>query len=201
MRNAITLKMSARQKEIIIGKILGDGHLETRTQGKTYRLKIEHSIHQKEYVNWLYQELQSLTSSEPKGKLQRVKGKEYEKVWFNTRATSSLQFYGNQFYRNGKKVVPKLIHKWLTPLALAVWFMDDGSIKSKECRGRILNTQSFDATSLKRLQEALKRNFRIETTLRKQPEGQQIYIPSPAIPRFQAVIGEFILPSMKYKLG
>jgi hypothetical protein len=30
------------------------------------------------------------------------------------------------FYKNGKKVVSLEIAKYLTPLALAVWLMDDG---------------------------------------------------------------------------
>ena len=44
------LKLSSELREIIVGKLLGDGHLETQNDGKTWRLKIEHSIKQKEYV-------------------------------------------------------------------------------------------------------------------------------------------------------
>lgn len=46
-----TLKLTQKQREIIMGLILEDGHLETRTNGKTYRL-VEHSIKQKDYVLW-----------------------------------------------------------------------------------------------------------------------------------------------------
>lgn len=118
-------KLTLRQKQIIIGKLLGDGCLET-TNGQTCRLKIEHSYNQKEYVDWQYQELESIASSMPKIKHQTVKGKVYDKYWFNTGYSSSLRFYWQQFYQKGRKVVPKLIERWLTPLALAVWFMDDG---------------------------------------------------------------------------
>ena len=34
-----TLKLTKKQKEILVGLILGDGHLETLNKGKTYRLK------------------------------------------------------------------------------------------------------------------------------------------------------------------
>ena len=37
-----TLKLTDIQKSILIGTLLGDGHLETQDEGKTYRLKIEH---------------------------------------------------------------------------------------------------------------------------------------------------------------
>lgn len=180
--------------------MLGDGHLETVT-GKTYRLKIEHTYNQKEYVDWLYQQLKSLAASRPKLKIRRDDGKEYKKYWFNTCYTASLRFYGHQFLKNGKKRVPKLINRWLTPLTLAVWFMDDGSIKSKECQAKIINTQAFDEASLKRLQQALKSNYQIETKLRKQKEGKQIYIPASQVSKLRQVVGKYILPSMKYKLG
>ena len=194
-----TINITFRQKSIIVGKILGDGCLET-ANGRTYRLKIEHAESQKEYIDWQYQELKSLLNSLPKEKSQLVKGKMYKKYWFQTPYTSSLRFYAHLFYPRGKKVVPKFIHKWLTPLTLAVWFMDDGSVKSKECQGKYLNTQGFDALSVKRLQGALKHNFSIITSLRKQKEGTQIYIPAAEVEKLRDIAGKYIIPSMRYKL-
>lgn len=194
------VKISSRQKQIIVGKLLGDGCLET-ANGKTYRLKFQHGWSQKAYVDWLYEELQDIASSFPKIKYQKVNNKEYVKYWFNTSYTPSLRFYAHQFYRNRRKIVPKFIVRWLTPLAVAIWFMDDGSIKSKDCRARYINTQCYDDVSLKMLQEAFEKNYHIKTTLRKQLEGKQIYIPSSEISKFYNVISDYIIPSMKYKLG
>ena len=195
------LKITSQQKQIIIGKLLGDGCLET-TNGITYRLKIEHGEKQKDYVSWLYQEFKDLSPSKPKFKLHKSSTrKTYKKYWFNTSYSPSLRFYGQQFYPEGKKVVPRLIHRWLTPLSFAVWFMDDGSIKSKECKGKILNTQSFSKEDIKRLQSAIWNNFQIKTTLRKQKDGIQIYIPAGEYKKFKRVVQKYILPSFNYKLG
>ena len=199
--NSKNMKLTKRQQSIIVGKLLGDGHLETQTRGKTYRLKIEHSIKQKSYVDWLYNELQGWTTSQPKIKQNASKGKLYQKYWFNSVSSGSLRFYAQQFYPHGKKVVPKLIHHWLNPIAFAVWFMDDGSIKSKECSGKILNTQSFDHQSIERLQQALQNNFDLRTTMRKQKEGKQIYIPASEIKKLRNIISKYVIPSMQYKLG
>ena len=79
--------------------------------------------------------------------------------------------------------------------------MDDGSIKSKQCQGKIINTQAFDELSLKRLQQAIQLNYQIETKLRKQKEGKQIYIPAHEIAKLKSAIGKYILPSFNYKLG
>ncbi len=193
------IKISLRQKKIIMGKLLGDGHLET-VNGRTIRLKIEHSLKQRDYVDWLYNELENLASSKPKIKQQKVNGKIYNKYWFNSCYNVSLRFYYHQFYKDKKKVVPKLIHRWLTPLTLAIWYMDDGSVKSKYHRAKIINTQSFDQDDLKRLQLALLRNFNIKTKLRKQREGWQIYILATEINTFNKVVRKYILPCFEYKL-
>jgi hypothetical protein len=44
------LKLTKKQRGIIVGLLLGDGHLETQNNGKTYRLKVEHSLEQKDYT-------------------------------------------------------------------------------------------------------------------------------------------------------
>src|SRR3990167_5439054 len=136
-----TFKLTREQKSIIVGNLLGDGHLETQTKGKTYRLKIEHSISQKAYVDWQYQKLANLVGTPPRVNLKSLTGKVSQNYKFDTLSSSSLRFFGQSFYQDGKKKIPRIIKKLLTPLALAVWFMDDGSIKSNQHRALILNTQ------------------------------------------------------------
>lgn len=193
-------KISSRQKKIIIGKLLGDGHLETQTKGKTYRLKIEHSYHQKKYVDWLYKELKSIASHKPRIKFHKRGDKIYKKYWFNSRSSPSLRFYAQQFYQDGKKIVPKLIKRWLDSLVLAIWFMDDGSVKSRQCQGRFINTQGFQKKEVNQLQNALLENFGLITSPRKQREGRQIYIPASERGKLKKIIQKHILPSMRYKL-
>lgn len=197
---AKSIKLNQQQKEILIGLILGDGHLETQNQGRTFRLKVEHSLNQKEYVDWLYEHFKDLVLTSPQVKLQTVAGQPRQKYWFSTISCGPLRFYAQQFYPNGKKLVPRIIGKLLTPLSLAVWFMDDGSLKSSAHRARIINTQCFDDESLKRLQDVLFTKFNVQTTLRKQKEGNQIYIPSSEIEKFIALVKPYVIPSMEYKI-
>lgn len=194
------LKITERQRQIIIGTLLGDAHLESQTQGKTFRLRIMHAASQKRYLDWLYHELHLIAASPPRPKIYVVKGRIYKSYWFDSVNSASLRFYGHQFYRNGVKIVPKIIAKLLTPLALAVWYMDDGSIKSHETRGRILNTQGFEKKDVQLLVESLLRRFNIRSQLRKQKEGWQIFIPAEMYYRLSETIAPHIVPSMKYKL-
>jgi hypothetical protein len=54
--------LTRRQKNILIGLILGDGCLEKN--GKNVRLRIEHRIKQMEYLKWLANEFANLSSGE-----------------------------------------------------------------------------------------------------------------------------------------
>ncbi len=194
------LKLSRLQKEILIGLMLGDGHLETQNN-QTYRLKIEHSIKQKLYTDWLYRICNKWVLTKPKSRIKEFKGKQYLNCYFNTISHGAFRFYAQQFYRAKKKIVPKLIHRWLTPLAFAVWFMDDGSIKSKSHQARILNTQGFEKKDVQRLTEILRMKFDLKASLRKQREGYQIMIAGgESAQKLYHLLDSQLLPSMRYKL-
>ncbi|OHA43116.1 MAG: hypothetical protein A3G03_02380 [Candidatus Taylorbacteria bacterium RIFCSPLOWO2_12_FULL_44_15c] len=54
-RKRIFLSLSSRQRDILIGSVLGDAYIAP--WGK---IRIEHSVKQSEYVYWKYAELKSL---------------------------------------------------------------------------------------------------------------------------------------------
>lgn len=199
------LKLSDFQRELLIGKLLGDGHLETQNGGRTYRLKIEHSYLQKEYVDWQYEIFKDWVPTPPKEKYQNVLGIRYRKYYFSTVSHGAFRFYAQQFYHKGKKVLPKLIKRWLSPLAMAIWFMDDGSVKSSRHRALIINTQSFSKPETLRLAEILKEKYGIEMNLRKQSrkkvEIYQLITKKGSAEKLVPLIAPHIVPSMKYKLG
>ena len=198
-----TLKLSNIQREVLIGTLLGDGCLETQNNSRTYRLKIEHSLLQKEYVDWKYGIFKDWVLTEPKVREYVAYGLLRKNYRFSTVSHGALRFYAQQFYRNGEKIIPQTIHKWLSPLALAVWFMDDGSIKSNQHRALVIHAQSFKEGDLRRIILILEKKYGIESVLRKRNDGNGfvIYLTAHTIQRFIATVENFILPSMKYKLG
>ena len=194
------LRLNSEQREVLMGLMLGDGNLETANNGRTYRLKIEHSMSQKDYLEHLYDLFKEWVLTPPRVREFTVRDKMYRHLAFSTLSHASFRFYAHQFYKDGKKVVPKLIHRWLTPKALAYWYMDDGSIKSKESKGVIFNTQGFDRPGINRLLLALQKNFQLEVKDRKQKEGYQIYVSGNSFERFSSLVGPHLIDSMKYKL-
>lgn len=195
------LKLTKRQRAIVVGLLLGDGHLETQNNKHTYRLKVEHSIAQADYVRWLFQELRDwIPASAPYVKI-RANGE--RNVGFTTYSHSSLRFYGHQFYYEKKKLVPSIIAKITEPISIAVWFMDDGSRKSNSHRTYVIHTLGYTKKDVELLQQMLEKKFNIGSRLHRQKEKYwRLYIPSNASATFELLIEKYVqaIPSMRHKL-
>lgn len=197
------INLNTEQKEIIVGLMLGDGCLETQNRGRTYRLKIEQTLLHKDYVDWLYGKLKNLVLTKPREKNKRIGKKTYRNYGFQTISCGSLRFFAHQFYdqKSKKKKIPKIIKRLLSPLALTVWFMDDGQIKSKKHKALMINSQCFSGKDLRLLQKVLLESFQAKTVLRKDKQGFRIYILSETVQNFLAAVRPHIISSMRYKTG
>ncbi len=194
------LKLTEEQREVLIGLMLGDGHLETQNGGRTYRLKIEQSEKHVAYVWHLYRLFSEWVRTPPQSKVVRSHGHVSTNWWFQTLSHGAFRFYAHQFCKDGRKRVPRLIHRWLNPRALAYWFMDDGSVKSSQSKGVIFNTQAFTQGEVKLLCRVLEGNFALDAKPRKQKEGYQIYISGGSCETFKALVEPYLIPEMLYKL-
>jgi hypothetical protein len=198
-RYKASLTMTERQRQILTGLLLGDGHLERQRGALSARLKIEHSVGQSTYVDWKYYEWREWVTTPPKQRLRRNRlGTVSANVGFSTLAHAELEQFRIRFYQDRRKVIPEDLH--LTPLSMAVWFMDDGSRKSRQCRGLYLNTQSFTASEVRLLQDVVHRDVGVMTSVRQQVDGLQIYVPSSSVGDMITFINNDVLPSMRYKL-
>lgn len=192
------LQLSKRQRELVIGLLLGDGHLETQNDGRTYRLKVEHGAAQREYLEWLAKEFQEWLTS---GWYERRKGTKLV-YGFTTVSHPAFRFYGAQFYQNGKKRMPPLIKKLMNPLSLAIWFLDDGSAKSSKHRSLVIHSLGYNRKDLELVQEALQ-DLGIESSLHKQRNNSfRLYLPhvsSLILERFvRSILNE--VPVLAYKM-
>ncbi len=195
-RRKSSLKLTDEQREVLIGVLLGDAHLETQNGGRTYRMKLEYSTDHREYANHLYQIFKEWILTPPQQKQDAT----HNNIWFQTVSHPAFRFFAHQFYDDTKKCVPKLIHRYLSERAIAYWFMDDGSIKSRDSKGVIFNTHGFVQNDVQRLIEALRRKFALEASERKQKDGLQVYISGKSYERFCEIVEPFIHASMRYKI-
>lgn len=95
------------------------------------------------------------------------------------------------------KVVPMDIVDLLNPLALTVWFMDDGAA---DHAGVTFQTHNFTSVEVVRLNEALKERFDLATTIRSNRGREVIYIKASSIGRLEEVLAPHLLRGFSYKL-
>jgi len=193
-------KLSQRQKEIIIGSILGDGYLEFNGYVGT-RLQIKQSVRYKEYVMWLYKELFSLCKSSPKRK------KDTGQWYFSTRHLKELTDIRNKFYEGKKKIVPNDIAKLLTSkLSLAIWYMDDGTMdyRPKDHRAFSLAINCFTLKEANLLSRVLYDNYGIIATVQnpfcRDKRYPRLYIGKEGRNKFLQIINPYILNCFAHKL-
>ena len=116
-----TLTLTSIQREVLVGLLLGDGHLEKSPCTERARLKVEQREGAREYVEWLYKIFQNWIRSPLKYKktFLKVTGKYYGKYCFTTYMHEAFLPYRKLFYAHGRKAIPKNIADLLTPLASA----------------------------------------------------------------------------------
>ncbi len=205
-----TLKLNTIQKEILVGTLLGDATI-AKTKRIALNVKFEQKLANREYVNHLYEIFEPYVGTPPK--IRNITGggaKDRQSIWFRTYRHIDFKFYYDLFYIKSstdlrKKRVPKLIHKFLTPRALAYWFMDDGSYyynKSKTNQQKVyyFNTQSFSYEDIKILKKALKFNFNFDTNIYRDRTYYLLYIQPQSKDDFIHLIKSFIIETFDYKL-
>jgi len=187
--------LSEKQKAVLIGTLLGDGSLKLR--GKFHRLHIKHSFKQISLVGYKRKIFSNIVSMPTRVFDQSVCDKSYKFCEFVTLTHPVFSDYFRLFYRRGKKAIPSNISDlFISPISLAVWFMDDGSA---EYAGYCLNTQCFTFREIVLLKNMLKKNFSLQTTCRKNKNGWIIYIPKSMVKLFTRLIKRFVIPEFRYK--
>lgn len=200
-----SLLLNSMQKELIIGSMLGDGNLRITGKNREANFIVDHSLVQKKYVLWKYGIMKEWVFTEPKI-ITRVYHKDTSRILSSLRFLSishhEFSKWYHIFYKDRKKIIPLNINEILkSPLALAVWVMDDGN---KNHNAVFLNTQQFTIEEQQLLVNCLKNNFGIEARINKhsmygEKQLYRIRLTTPSTKMLYLLVQEFILPSMHYK--
>lgn len=100
------------------------------------------------------------------------------------------------------KVVPsnESLDKYLSPVALAYWFMDDGAKASAKSKGYVFCTHNFDISEIKRLSLFINNRYNLDSVVRKDRHYYVIYIKGSDSEKFINLIKPHMHVSMLYKL-
>nr|YP_004927956.1 COX3-ai1 [Yarrowia deformans]CCC29038.1 LAGLIDADG type class1 intron encoded endonuclease, COX3-ai1 [Yarrowia deformans] len=121
---------------------------------------------------------------------------------FRSFTYSSFNWMHNSFYPNKRKVMPTNINleNYTTPLATAIWVMDDGyHIKNK---GMGFTTNTYTLDEIKYLGDMLKRKYSLDYSIVKTGTVNQynMYMPKSSSMMLGNIIKKYLVPSMYYKM-
>ena len=176
------LQFNQKQKDIILGSLLGDGKLISNDKGRTWQFYVSHWNKYSSYFYHKFFSLYNFCKDRPRYNSVYHLGTplyNYSKYYFNTSVHNNFRFYGNLFYTydpiNDRlvKKLPLNLGKFLSPRAIAYWYMDKGCIKLiGQSKLMVIRTEKFTFKEINYLKKILISKYSIKTNLiRKMNKG------------------------------
>jgi len=186
----------------IVGMVLGDGSLALSGRSINAHMDFAQCAKQRDYAVWKSNLLEKLTSVRVTDGFSSVKGKDYSKVRVITKTHPTYTHLWKRFYHNGRKTVDHFLMNCLTPLGLAIWYMDDGHLKNHEdYLTPILETNCFNVAEHEIMTKSLADKFHLEFRANHlNAKYLMLRLRRKDRERFFDIIREFIHPSMEYKI-
>jgi recombination protein RecA len=198
--------LSGQQIQVILGALMGDGNLSPNRRGRSgTRFRMGHGAKQAEYLDWKA----SLLGNVGHARTVNAKGAVFADF---TPLPELAELHDAVYFGDGKKHLTWEYLKSLTPLALAIWYMDDGcfTVRSKGVQertaggtGRIeICVEAMSPGSRDRLVRYLRDTHKLDVKLL--PRGARqvsvLQFTTAASEKFQKIVAPYIHPSMGYKL-
>lgn len=187
-------------KQILFGSVLGDGKLDMPSRGINARFGLTQAAEKKDYFLFVLNALTLISAGKYRehSYLDKRTNKIYISLNFWTRSSPILTELYKVFYTNKIKKVPNDLSLF-TPLALAHWFMQDGSKGTSG--GLYISTESFTLLEIQRLTVYLKTTYNISCSIHKNQGKYRIYILVKSVNSVKELILPYMHKSMYYKLG
>jgi recombination protein RecA len=200
-------RLSDEQMQVVLGGLMGDAALSppVAVDGTCARLRMGHGHKQAEYIDWkasLFGNIKQSRGVRPDGS-----------VHIDLTPLPELaELHETVYWGDGKKHLTWDYLKALTPLALAVWYMDDGTFttRSKGIQKRTAGgsgrseicVQALSEGSRKRLHEYLLDHFGLEARLVAKGARRMAYLvfTTASTDALHTLVAPYVHPSMAYKL-
>nr|YP_004733526.1 orf6 [Candida frijolesensis]ADK72539.1 orf6 [Candida frijolesensis] len=205
--NQYNINISDKARQVIIGELLGDGHLHLADNNQSARLEWAFSIKALPYVNYLkFNILKELCNDTLPTPYPKDNPRHY---WFSTKFRPDLLELHKKWYKydniNNRyiKTLPDPLD--ISPIALGHWLMGDGSYNNAV----ILCTDIFTKDEVLKLINYLYYKYNLDSNLLviKYKLNNNLIIRyrirfrSNSTHKIRLLIKEHILPEFYYKLG
>lgn len=196
--NCIQTYFTEEEKQIVFGTVLGDGFI-TRNDTCESQLSIEHSIKQYDYLIWKADKLKEFRTS--------VKPSSKDCFKFTTSHLPLFTEIRKLFYPNDIKIVTHSILEQLQPLALAVWYMDDGwlSLNNNGIGLCHLATHCFSLLEQELIKSYFLNKWELESRIANDKKDDKLFyhiqFTAESSRKFIEIIRSYIHPTLLYKIN
>ena len=195
------MKITKNQRNLLIAIAIGDGYIS-----KTGCISVFHSSKQKEYVEHKFQLLKGLCTTD------EIITRE---VWtgdiqygFRCKVSTFSKTLRKIMYPNGTKIITRKLLNRLSAEHLALWWMDDGSCSNiyYDKTGNFRSSISTLSTCINKeanqvIIDWLSTKFGVNFGQRKMKNHFALVCRAKEGRKLRDVIGNFVIPSLKYKLS
>ena len=204
---AETHRLSDQQWQLVLGSLLGDGNLSPNRRDRSgVRFRLGHGSKQRDYLDWKVSLLGNINCS------RRTSSSTGACFADFTPLAELGELQRAVYLGGGKKTISWEYLKALTPLALAIWFMDDGTftVRSKGVQARTAGgsgrvqfcIEALSEGSRDRLVEYLRDTHDLEVSWRAAGSAKKAVLTftTASSRRFLELVAPYVHPSMAYKL-
>jgi recombination protein RecA len=200
------VRLSSQQWQVVLGGLMGDGHLSPNRHGRGgVRFRMGNGPKQVGYLDWKASLLGNIRQSR--------RTDDRDSAWVDITPLPELsELHDVVYWGDGKKHLTWDYLKALTPLALAIWYMDDASfaLRSKGVQKRTAGgtgraeicVDALSEGSRARVVEYLTDTLDLPCVIRQRGERRQnvLQFTTAATTRLHEMIAPYVHPSMDYKL-
>ena len=199
--------MRKDQRALLIGMILGDGCLNVRRQKEngyvSQTLQLKHCARQTEYLEHKACLLHSIFGG-VKPTVKRFNNSGYPGV----RLSKSNKYFvalHRKLYPGGKKTITVWALSNLSLQAIALWYMDDGSLTLHKRAGKIHAREIYLNTyctlgEAKLVRDYFSNNFLVNFRIALHKGKYRLACNTENTKKFISLVAPYIIPSMAYKI-
>jgi len=184
---------------LLIGSLLGNSYLEKNEKGvRIVFIKCNDNI---EYLIQFYNTFRDIIVGKNKPNLKKVISKNNKILYYweaETYYLSSFKWLYEMFYKNDLKTMPLNLNEYLTPKALATWYLDNTD------KIFLSNKQSFylNIDSIEYILKLLQNKYNLNTDYKLESKGKVVfYVEKNSLDCFKKTIKSFFSSSLTHKLN
>ena len=189
--------MNRIDKNILLAVSIGDGYIR-----KSGSLQLIHSFKQIEYLKYKVDLVSKILGKQIKIDLFDNGGYPGCRAYATDKYFKILRRF---LYKNGKKKITQSVLNRLSPLGIAIWYMDDGNIALHKRKGKIHSREIYLNTycsleEAKIIQEFFKKEYNIYFRCSPSKGYFRMICNTENAKKFAELIRPFIIESLKYKI-